>query len=93
MYSAYIPHTFRIHFTQIQLHEYEGEYSYLGTTLRQANIEPQPSLSDVRRLITQFAILPIGLYCELFSMYYVRLITQFAILSIGFIMNCIFYII
>ena len=45
---------------QINLHEYEGEYSYLGTTLRQANIEPQPSLSDIRRLVTQFAILPIG---------------------------------
>jgi len=45
---------------KVGLHEYEGEYSYLGTTLRQANIEPQPSLSDVRRLVTQFAILPLG---------------------------------
>lgn len=34
--------------------------SYLGTTLRQANIEPMPSLSDVRRVITEFAILPLG---------------------------------
>ena len=47
---------------KVGLHEYEGEYSYLGTTLRQANIEPQPSLSDVRRLVTQFAILPLGEY-------------------------------
>ena len=45
---------------KVQLSEYEGEYSYLGTTLRQANIEPMPSLSDVRRLITEYAILPMG---------------------------------
>ena len=35
-------------------------FSYLGTTLRQANIEPMPSISDVRRVITEFAILPLG---------------------------------
>ncbi|VEL23380.1 unnamed protein product [Protopolystoma xenopodis] len=40
--------------------DYLGEYSYLGTTLRQVNIEPQPSLADVRRLITEYAILPLG---------------------------------
>ena len=45
---------------QIRLADFEGEYSYLGTTLRQANIEPMPSLSDVRRLITEFGILPLG---------------------------------
>ncbi|XP_013416976.1 IQ and AAA domain-containing protein 1 isoform X1 [Lingula anatina] len=45
---------------KVQLKEYEGEYSYLGTTLRQANIEPMPSLSDVRRVVTEFAILPLG---------------------------------
>lgn len=44
----------------IKLTDYEGEYSYLGTTLRQANIEPMPSLSDVRRLVTEFGILPLG---------------------------------
>ena len=43
-----------------RLADYEGEFSYLGTTLRQANIEPMPSLSDVRRLITEFGILPLG---------------------------------
>ncbi|CAL8093243.1 unnamed protein product [Calicophoron daubneyi] len=45
---------------KIQITDYYGEYSFLGTTLRQANIEPQPSLSDVRRLITEYAILPLG---------------------------------
>ena len=44
-----------------QLGDYEGEYSYLGTTLRQSNIEPQPSLSDVRRLVAEFCILPMGM--------------------------------
>ncbi|CAH8556235.1 unnamed protein product [Schistosoma rodhaini] len=42
------------------MNEYSGEYSYLGTTLRQANLEPQPTLSDVRRLVTEYAILPLG---------------------------------
>ena len=42
------------------LTDYEGEYSYLGTTLRQANIEPMPSLSDVRRLVAEYCILPLG---------------------------------
>ena len=42
------------------LTDYVGEYSFLGTTLRQANIEPMPSLSDVRRLVTEYTILPLG---------------------------------
>ena len=42
--------------------DYVGEYSYLGTTLRQANIEPMPSLSDVRRVVTEFGVLPLGEY-------------------------------
>lgn len=37
-----------------------GEYSYLGTTLRQVAIEPMPSLLDVRQLITLYGILPLG---------------------------------
>jgi len=46
---------------KVYLKEYVGEYNYLGTTLRQANIEPMPSLSDVRRVVTEFAILPLGM--------------------------------
>uniref|UniRef100_A0A8C3IDC0 IQ motif containing with AAA domain 1 n=1 Tax=Chrysemys picta bellii TaxID=8478 RepID=A0A8C3IDC0_CHRPI len=37
-----------------------GEYSYLGTTLRQVDIEPMPSLTDVRQLIALYGILPLG---------------------------------
>ena len=45
---------------KVQLSDFIGEYSFLGTTLRQANIEPMPSLSDIRRIITEFAVLPLG---------------------------------
>eukprot|EP00079_Xenopus_tropicalis_P030638 XP_012826779.1 PREDICTED: IQ and AAA domain-containing protein 1 isoform X2 [Xenopus tropicalis] len=46
----------------VQLSDYLGEYSYLGTTLRQADIEPMPSLSDVKQLLVLYGILPLG--CE-----------------------------
>lgn len=44
----------------IQLSDFKGEYNYLGTTLRQTDIEPMPSLSDVKQLITLYGILPLG---------------------------------
>uniref|UniRef100_A0A8C0G8G8 IQ motif containing with AAA domain 1 n=1 Tax=Chelonoidis abingdonii TaxID=106734 RepID=A0A8C0G8G8_CHEAB len=43
-----------------KLSDYVGEYSYLGTTLRQVDIEPMPSLTDVRQLIALYGILPLG---------------------------------
>nr|XP_020830581.1 IQ and AAA domain-containing protein 1 isoform X3 [Phascolarctos cinereus] len=45
---------------KVQLSEYIGEFCYLGTTLRHIAIEPMPSLSDVRQLITLYGILPLG---------------------------------
>ncbi len=44
----------------VHLSDFEGEYSYLGTTLRQAGIEPMPSLTDVRHLAALYGILPLG---------------------------------
>ncbi|KFP29413.1 IQ and AAA domain-containing protein 1, partial [Colius striatus] len=44
----------------VNLSDYVGEYNYLGTTLRQADIEPMPSLADVRQLIALYGILPLG---------------------------------
>jgi len=44
----------------VLLSDYAGEYNFVASTLRQANIEPMPSLSDVRRVITEYAILPLG---------------------------------
>ena len=37
-----------------------GDYSYLGTTLRQNDIEPMPSLSDVRQVLALYGVLPLG---------------------------------
>ncbi|XP_029004658.1 dynein regulatory complex protein 11 isoform X2 [Betta splendens] len=44
----------------VRLQDFLGDYSYLGTTLRQNDIEPMPSLSDVRQLLSLFAVLPLG---------------------------------
>lgn len=43
-----------------RLGDFVGEYSYLGTTLRQAGVEPMPSLTDVRHLAALYGILPLG---------------------------------
>lgn len=55
-----------------------GEYSYLGTTLRQADIEPMPSLSDIRQLIALYGVLPLGKSKQL---WFTRFIGQTLILS------------
>ncbi|KAL1023124.1 hypothetical protein UPYG_G00036680 [Umbra pygmaea] len=44
----------------VHLQDYVGDYSYLGTTLRQTDIEPMPSLSDVRQVVALYAVLPLG---------------------------------
>ncbi|XP_038642218.1 dynein regulatory complex protein 11 isoform X1 [Scyliorhinus canicula] len=44
----------------VRLSDFIGEYNYLGTTLRQTDIEPMPSLLDVRQLIALYGILPLG---------------------------------
>ncbi|CAJ1060642.1 dynein regulatory complex protein 11 isoform X1 [Xyrichtys novacula] len=44
----------------VRLQDYLGDYNYLGTTLRQNDIEPMPSLSDVRQVLSLYAILPLG---------------------------------
>ncbi|NXI99295.1 DRC11 protein, partial [Psophia crepitans] len=44
----------------VHLSDYVGDYSYLGTTLRQVDVEPVPSLADVRQLIALYGILPLG---------------------------------
>ncbi|XP_044056218.1 dynein regulatory complex protein 11 isoform X2 [Siniperca chuatsi] len=44
----------------VRLQDYLGDYSYLGTTLRQNDIEPMPSLTDVRQVLSLYAVLPLG---------------------------------
>ena len=60
LYEELVKHGIIAQYPKVNLSEFLGEYNYLGTTLRQANIEPMPSLADVRRVITEFCILPLG---------------------------------
>lgn len=60
LYEELVREGILVQYPKVQIKDYLGEYSYLGTTLRQANIEPMPSLSDVRRVITEYCILPLG---------------------------------
>lgn len=60
MYEELVKEGILVQFPKQKVQDYLGEYSYLGTTLRQANIEPMPSLSDVRRVVTEYGILPMG---------------------------------
>ena len=45
---------------KVKLSDFLGDYGYLGTILRQSGTEPMPSLSDIRRVISLFAIFPLG---------------------------------
>ncbi|KAG7260443.1 LOW QUALITY PROTEIN: hypothetical protein CRUP_029442 [Coryphaenoides rupestris] len=44
----------------VKLADFHGDYNYLGTTLRQNDIEPMPSLFDVRQVLALYAVLPLG---------------------------------
>ncbi|XP_053286786.1 dynein regulatory complex protein 11 [Pleuronectes platessa] len=44
----------------VALQDYIGDYSYIGSELRKLDIEPTPSLSDVRQVLTLYGILPLG---------------------------------
>ncbi|KAI8774492.1 IQ and AAA domain-containing protein 1 [Biomphalaria glabrata] len=44
----------------IHLSEFLGAFCYSGTNTQESNLNPLPSLADVRRLVTEFAILPLG---------------------------------
>ncbi|XP_058038772.1 IQ and AAA domain-containing protein 1-like [Ahaetulla prasina] len=46
--------------SKVQLADYSGDFCYLGTFLRQKDIEPVPSMLDVRQNIVLYAILPLG---------------------------------
>ncbi|XP_055069214.2 dynein regulatory complex protein 11 isoform X1 [Misgurnus anguillicaudatus] len=63
LYEELVLEGFIIRPMNVKLSDYIGEYSYLGTTLRQADIEPMPSLSDIRQLVALYGILPLGSQC------------------------------
>ena len=69
LYSELVHEGIIVRPNKVSISDYIGEYSYLGTTLRQANIEPMPSLSDVRRIITEFCILPLGTHALFFTLH------------------------
>ncbi|XP_039084536.1 dynein regulatory complex protein 11 [Hyaena hyaena] len=60
LYKELVEEGLLIRALNVNLSDYIGEYSYLGTTLRQVSIEPMPSLLDVRQLIALYGILPLG---------------------------------
>ncbi|CAO2625408.1 Dynein regulatory complex protein 11 [Lemmus lemmus] len=60
LYKELVEEGLLIQALKVNLSDYIGEYSYLGTTLRQIAVEPMPSLLDVRQLITLYGILPLG---------------------------------
>ncbi|XP_046500223.1 dynein regulatory complex protein 11 isoform X1 [Equus quagga] len=60
LYKELVEEGLLIQALKVNLSDYIGEYSYLGTTLRQVSIEPMPSLLDVRQLIALYGVLPLG---------------------------------
>uniref|UniRef100_A0A2R8N2J6 IQ motif containing with AAA domain 1 n=1 Tax=Callithrix jacchus TaxID=9483 RepID=A0A2R8N2J6_CALJA len=60
LYKELVEEGLLIRALKVNLSDYIGDYSYLGTTLRQVSIEPMPSLLDVRQLITLYGIWPLG---------------------------------
>ncbi|XP_061463641.1 dynein regulatory complex protein 11 isoform X2 [Rhineura floridana] len=60
LYQELVEEGILIRARKVKLSDYVGEYSYLGTTLRQVDVEPMPSLTDVRQLIALYGILPLG---------------------------------
>ena len=46
--------------SQVSLKEYIGNISYRGAELKSRGVEPNPGPADVRRLITEYCILPLG---------------------------------
>ncbi|XP_032967309.1 dynein regulatory complex protein 11 isoform X2 [Rhinolophus ferrumequinum] len=60
LYKELVEEGLLIQSLKVNLSDYIGEYSYLGTSLRQVAIEPMPSLLDVRQLIALYGILPLG---------------------------------
>ncbi|XP_063173921.1 dynein regulatory complex protein 11 [Candoia aspera] len=60
LYQELVEEGILIRSKKVKLSDYVGEYSYLGTTLQQVNIEPMPSLTDVKQLIALYGVLPLG---------------------------------
>ncbi|KAM3853527.1 dynein regulatory complex protein 11 isoform 3-T3 [Vipera latastei] len=60
LYQELVEEGLLIRSKKVKLSDYVGEYNYLGTILRQVDVEPMPSLTDVKQLIALYGILPLG---------------------------------
>ncbi|MGH0137719.1 UNVERIFIED_CONTAM: hypothetical protein FKN15_064615, partial [Acipenser sinensis] len=60
LYEELVQEGLLIRSSRTKLTDFIGEYSYLGTTLLQADIEPMPSLSEVKQLMGLYGFLPLG---------------------------------
>ena len=49
-----------IKYPKTRLSQYIGNINYLASLLREKNHEPMPSLGEVRRVVTEYCILPMG---------------------------------
>ena len=47
-------------YPKVMLKEYLGNISYRGAHLKSRGVEPAPGPADVRRLVTEYCILPLG---------------------------------
>lgn len=47
-------------YPQVKIDDYIGEKCYVGAEFRSQGEEPEPCLGDIRQLIKEFCILPLG---------------------------------
>ena len=45
---------------QVKLKQFIGNISYRGAEMKASGVEPNPGPGDIRRLITEYCILPLG---------------------------------
>lgn len=60
LYQELVQEGIIIKYPKIRLRDYIGSMNYLASTLREKNHTPMPSLAEVRRVVTEYAILPMG---------------------------------
>merc|ERR1719507_1427698 len=53
-------------YPQVHLNEFKGNISYMGAEMKASGTEPIPGPGDIRRLITEYCILPLGQFFLLF---------------------------
>ena len=65
LYEELVSEGILIEPSNFQMKDLIGGYSYLSNAKRQSEHGPMPSMADVRRVVTEFCILPLGESCNL----------------------------